>query len=142
MDETAALGNLEPGKVRVGSNRSFGVTFALVFGVLAVLSGLKNSTWWWAWVVAACVVLAVGLIRPALLGVPNRAWHKFGLLLGRFTTPVVMAVLYFGTVVPTGLFMRARRRDLLNLRWDSSASTYWVSRNPPGPDPSSMKNPF
>lgn len=126
------------------SDRVFGFT---VGGILAVL-GLWR--WWSAGIgPLAALLLAVGIalvlggaLLPSALAPLNRAWTRLGLLLGRIVTPVVMAVVYVLAFVPTGLVMRARGRDLLRLRREPDASTYWIERRPPGPAPEDMVNQF
>jgi hypothetical protein len=126
------------------SDRSFGVT---VGGILTLL-GLWR---WWAVGLAplAALLLAVGLalvlgglVVPAALAPLNRAWTALGLLLGRIVTPVVMAFIYVLAFVPTGLVMRARGRDLLRLRREPDAPSYWIERRPPGPAPDAMTDQF
>jgi hypothetical protein len=86
--------------------------------------------------------LAVALVRPSLLSPLNRLWFMFGLLLHKIVTPVIMGLIFFLTVTPTGLIMRLSGRDPLRLRRDPEAKTYWIEREPPGPDPETMRNQF
>ena len=86
--------------------------------------------------------MAVAFVRPAWLAPLNRVWFKFGLLLQRVVNPLVMAVIYFAVVTPTGLIMRALGKDPLHLRYDPDARSYWIPRDPPGPERESMKNQF
>jgi hypothetical protein len=126
----------------VGSNRSFGIVFAVVFGIIAlwpVLSG--NMPRLWAGIVAAAFLLAA-LVAPRLLLPLNRAWFYVGLALHRVINPVVMGIIYFGTVVPVGLILKLRGKDLLRLKRDPEAQSYWIDRDPPGPPSGSMTKQF
>lgn len=135
--------------IEMGSDRSFGVVFALVFLVVALwperealLGGkfaLEGVRWWSVGV--SGVFLGLGLAAPRVLRPLNRLWFRLGLLLGRVVAPIVMAVVYFGTVTPTGLILRLLGKDLLRLRRDPEADTYWVTRDPEAPR-GSMRNPF
>ena len=71
----------------------------------------------------------------------NRAWFKLGLGLNRIVNPVLMAILFFGAVVPLGWYLRRRGEDLLRVKMKPQA-TYWIAREPPGPAPNSMKKQF
>ena len=125
-----------------GSDRGFGVVFAVVFvaiGLFPLLNGGPPRAW--ALGIAA-VFLAVALVRPSLLAPLNRVWFKFGLLLQRVVNPLVMAVIYFAVVTPTGLIMRALGKDPLRLKHDPDARSYWIHRDPPGPERESMQNQF
>ena len=61
------------------------------------------------------------------------------MLLGSIVAPIVMALVYFITVLPIGLIMRLLGKDLLKLKLDKSAKSYWIERREPI---GSMKNQF
>lgn len=127
----------------VGStDRGFGQVFAAVFALVGGIKLWIGNPWFWPWFVAAFLVLVVAYARPALLAPFNRLWTRFGLLLFRVVNPVVMGILFFLTVVPIGLIMRAAGKDMLRLRLDPAAGSYWIRRDPPGPAPDSMKHQF
>ena len=111
----------------------------VVIGLFPLLGGGPPRGWAFG---VAGAFLAVALVRPAWLAPFNRAWFKFGLLLQRVVNPLVMAVIYFAVVTPTGLVMRALGKDPLRLRYDPDAESYWIHRDPPGPERESMKNQF
>jgi hypothetical protein len=96
----------------------------------------------WLWLAAAAVFLILAVFWTAPLGRLNRIWMRFGLLLYRVINPVVMAFLFCSTVVPMGLVMRAFARDALRLKRDKDAASYWILREPPGPNPETMKHQF
>src|SRR5260221_2716184 len=129
-------------KVAPGSDRSFGLVMA---GALAALTSLNawhsGRLWPWAGGLAA-LLLAAALLRPSVLNPLNRIWLKFGLLLHSVVNPVVMALLFYGTVLPTGLVMRMMGKDLLRLKREPAAESYWIVRQPPGPLPETMKDQF
>ena len=131
-----------PDPVAGGSDRAFGVVFTVVFtvvGLLPLLGGEPPRHWSLG---AAGAVLATALVKPGLLAPFNRVWFRFGLLLHRLVSPVVLALLFYTVVVPTGLIMRALGKDLLGLRRDRGAASYWIHRDPAGPQPESMRNQF
>jgi hypothetical protein len=125
-----------------GSDRSFGIVMTAAFAVISLLN------WWhdgysWRWTGAIAVLfLAATLLYPAALKPLNRLWLKFGLLLHKVVNPIMMAVVFFGAVLPTGLVMRALGKDLLRLKRQPDADSYWIERRPPGPAPKSMKDQF
>ena len=124
------------------SDRSFGVMVTVVLTVVGVFPLLNGEPpRWWSLAVAG-VMLVVTLVRAELLAPFNRVWFRFGLFLHRVVNPVIMAVIYFGVVTPTGLVMRAVGKDPLRLRRDPNAESYWIHRTPPGPEPESMTNQF
>jgi predicted membrane metal-binding protein len=124
------------------SDRNFGFVFAAVFlliGAAPLL--LQGRIRWWALPVSALFAI-VAATAPALLAPLNRLWARFGALLHRVVSPVVLGVMFFGVLTPMGAVMRALGKDLLRLRLDRSASTYWIERTPPGPPPESFVDQF
>lgn len=128
--------------IRGSTDRSFGLVFAAVFAVIGLwplTSGGRVAAWW---LVPSGGFLIVALLRPGLLHPLNRLWTRFGLLLSKVVNPVVMALLFFVAVMPMGFLMRALGKDLLRLRFEPQAKSYWIERRPPGPAPETMKNQF
>jgi predicted membrane metal-binding protein len=129
-------------KISVGSDRNFGIVFAVVFTLIGVLPSLHGGEIrWWALVIAAafgvCAFFAPRLLQPL-----NRLWFRFGLLLHHVVNPVVMALVYYGAVVPMGLLLKAFGKDLLRLKREPEAASYWIMREPPAPPPGSMAKQF
>ncbi len=112
-----------------GSERSFGLVFAMVFALIALWPLTKGGPLrWWA-VAAASAFLVVGYVWPAVLRPLNVAWFRLGLLLSAVVTPVVMGLLYVTTFVPIGLVLRMAGRDVLGLKREPDRATYWIPRN-------------
>jgi predicted membrane metal-binding protein len=128
--------------VVTSSDRSFGLTFAGFFAILAGLSWWRDGARWPYYLGAAAAFALVGLVLPKLLAPLNRAWTRLGLLLFKVVNPVVMFLLFAITIVPIGLIRRALGKDSLRLRFEPDAPSYWIPREPPGPSPESMKNQF
>ena len=132
--------------VKAGSERSFGLIFAVVFIIVALLplltlSDQPGSLRLWALFVAAFFAIAA-LTMPRLLALPNKLWYRFGLLLHKIINPLIMVLLFFLNVTPIGLIMRSLGKTPLKLGFDKSAESYWIPRTPPGPAPETMKRQF
>ena len=124
------------------SDRSFGLIFAALASAIALWPVLRGDALRW-WLIGLAVLLAaVGLVVPKLLHPLNRAWMWVGRCLNRIVNPVLLGLVFFGVLTPLGLAMRATGRDPLRLRFDRSARSYWILRDPPGPDPKSMIRQF
>jgi len=129
-------------KAKSGSNQSFGFTFAVVLGIIA-LWPLWSGGAIRIWAAIAALSFAVfAVAAPSLLEPLNRGWLRIGEALHHVVNPVLMALIYFGSVVPTGLVLRRLGKDPLRLRLDRNAASYWVPREPPGPAPGSMRKQF
>jgi hypothetical protein len=128
--------------VRGSSDRNFGLVFSVFFAFVGLAPLLKHHPLRpWALALAG-LLLAVTILGPVWLHPLNQGWTKLGLLLGRIVNPIVMGLLFFVVVAPTGLIFRLLGKDPLRLSSDASARSYWIERNPPGPLPHTMANQF
>lgn len=128
--------------IKVGSERGFGIVFSCVFAVIGLWPLLDSAPIrWWAFIVAAVFIVCAFLI-PIALRPLNILWFKIGMLMYKVVNPLTMGMLYYFTVVPMGLAMKMFGKDPLNRSFDKTVSTYWVEREPPGPEPESMKYQF
>ncbi len=128
--------------VKAGSDRAFGIVFAVVFALIGLWQwGKEIDLFPWALGIGGAF-LALALIRPALLAPLNRLWFRFGLLLHKIVNPIVMGLIFFLAVTPTALILRLLGKDPLRRKFDLSAASYWIVREPPGPDPQTMKQQF
>lgn len=129
-------------KVEMGSDRSFGLVFAAVFAIVALLP-LKDGAEprLWAGAVAGLFLL-VALVFPKALKPLNKLWFLVGMALHHVVTPLVMGLLFFVNVTPIALIMRALGKDPLRLARDDAAVSYWINRTPPGPAPETMRRQF
>jgi Saxitoxin biosynthesis operon protein SxtJ len=129
-------------KVERPPDRQFGLVFASVFAIVAAWPAISGRpVRWWSAVLAAAF-LAAALVAPRALAPLNRVWLWIGLLLHTCVSPIALGLVFFSTVTPLGLLLRAMGKDPLRLRFDSQARTYWIERRPPGPAGNSMPNQF
>lgn len=132
----------EYGETKVSSNRSFGVTFATVFTILAVLPLLKHNSPHFLLLLLAVTIIGVTFLKSDLLTLPNKYWSKLGLLLGMIMTPVILGLMFYAILTPMALLLRCFGKDLLSRRLRMDQKTYWVERSPPGPEPESLRQQF
>ena len=128
--------------VEMSSDRTFGLVFSALFGIVALLPTLHGEAARLWSLMSAAVFLALAMVAPKYLRPLNRLWMRFGLLLHHIVSPIALAVVFYVTVVPIGLWMRLVGKDPLKRSYDEGATTYWVLRNPPGPDAKSMNEQF
>jgi hypothetical protein len=129
-------------EIRGSSDRVFALTMA-GFLTLVGLWPLARGGAPRAWALGlAVVLLGLALLAPTTLGPLNRAWTRLGLLLQRVTNPVILGLLFYLAITPTGLVMRLLGKTPLRLRLDRAAPTYWIDRRPPGPAGDTMRNQF
>ena len=124
--------------IKLPSNRNFGIVFAIVFLIISLWPLLnQNEIRFWSLIVSI-IFLTLGLINSKLLLPLNKIWFKFGIFLGNFIAPIIMGVIYFFVVTPTGLIMKMLGKDLLNLK-KSNKDSYWIKKDNSN---SSLKNQF
>ena len=127
-----------PQNIKISSNRNFGIVFFFVFLIIA-LYPIINSGELRLWsLLISIIFLILGLINSKILTPLNKIWFKFGLLLGKIISPIIMGIIFFCVVTPIGLFMRLLKKDILNLKF-SNLDTYWIKKEGPK---SKMKNQF
>ena len=124
--------------IKLGSNRSFGIVFFVVF-LLIALYPLTNSEGIIVWsVIISFIFLVLGLLNSKILTPLNKIWFKFGIILGEIISPLIMGIIFFLVVTPIGLLLRIFGKDVLNLKYDTK-QTYWIEKKGPK---SKMKNQF
>lgn len=124
------------------SNQKFGLFFAFVFAMLAAYYYYEGRHEVAIFAVIAAGIFAISaLIAPQILTPLNILWNKLGVLLGRVVSPMVLCIIFFFLITPISLIMRMCGRDELRLR-PRSVDSYWIDRDPPGPEKDSFKNQF
>ena len=132
-----------PKAVALPSDRSFGFTFVVVFGLLAFWAGWTGrSTTLGIFAGLSAITLVTALLRARLLHPLNRAWMRFGAALHVVVNPIVLGAIYFLVIAPVGIGMRLAGRDALRRRMEPDARSYWIDRTPPGPAPDSLPHQF
>ncbi len=124
--------------IKISSNKSFGIVFFLVFLLIALYPMINSGEpRLWSLGISA-IFLILGLLNSKILNPLNKIWFKFGILLGKIISPLVMIIIFFIVVTPIGLLMRILKKDLLNLKFQNTDS-YWIEKIEPK---SKMKNQF
>jgi predicted membrane metal-binding protein len=124
------------------SDRSFGMVFSVVFAIIGLWPLMEaEAIRIWSISISIAFVL-VAIIQPKFLATLNRYWTKFGLLLSRFTSPIVLGVMFFLVITPFAVVTRAFGRDALLLKPEPELTSYWIKRDPVGPEPDTIKNQF
>jgi hypothetical protein len=114
-------------RLTVGEGRRFAFTVGAAFLVLAALSRWRGHP-------AAPIVLgalgtlllAAGMLAPGRLGPAYRAWMGLALAVSKVTTPILLGVVYFGVLTPTGILMRLFGRRPLPAT--AQGASVWVRR--------------
>ena len=124
--------------IKISSNRSFGIVFFVVFFLIALYPLIHNEEIRIWSLIISIIFLILGLINSRILNPLNKLWFKFGILLGKIVSPIIMGIIFFLVVTPIGFIMRILGKDLLNLKFNTNKS-YWIEKTGPK---SKMKNQF
>ena len=124
--------------IKIGSNKSFGIVFAIVFSLIALWPLLKgNEIRLWSLIISL-IFLILGFMNSKILTPLNKLWFKLGIFLGNFIAPIVMGIIFFFVVTPTGIIMKLLGKDLIKLK-KNNENSYWIEKKD---IKSSMKNQF
>ena len=129
-------------EVKGSSNRVFGLVFAVVFGLVGLWPLLDGAgPRWWALFPSGAFFL-FALFLPRYLASLNRLWTRFGLLLHRIVSPVVLGLIFAVAVTPVALILRRCGKDPLQRRFEENVESYWIVRSDAGPPAETMRNQF
>jgi predicted membrane protein len=129
---------LDKSNIKIGTNKSFGIVFFVFFLIVSIFPLLNNGDIRVWSLIISLIFLILGILNSKILTPLNQIWFKFGILLGRFVSPVVMGIIFFAIVTPTSVIMRVLQKNLLNLK-KGNKKTYWLERSK---IKSKMKNQF
>ena len=125
-------------KIKISSNRSFGIVFFIVFLIIAIYPMIKDGDIRLWSLILSLIFLILGLINSIILTPLNRLWFKFGIFLGKIVSPIILGIIFFLVVTPTGLLLRLFGKDVINLKYNNNNS-YWIKKTGPK---SKMKDQF
>lgn len=113
-------------------NIIFGSLFFILFLILG-LYPLKSDGILRIWsLVLSLVFLFITIIRPNLFTSLNILWIKFGILIGKIISPIVMGIIFFLVVLPISMFFKILNKDIMSLKIEKKKSSYWKDRDRDG----------
>ncbi len=125
-------------KIKVSSNKSFGIVFSIFFLLISIYPLLNNDPIYYWSLFVSFIFLVLGLMNSKILSPLNLLWFKFGILLGKIVSPVVMGIIFFLVVTPISIILKIFGKDVLNLKFNNN-KTYWIVKDGPK---SNMKKQF
>lgn len=124
--------------LKKSSNKNFGIVFFIFFLLISLYPLIYQQEIRIWTLIISFIFLILGLFNSSVLTPLNLLWFKFGILLGKLISPIIMGLVFFLVVTPIGLIMRLFKKDLLKLKKNNSKS-YWIERSI---NDSNMKNQF
>ena len=123
---------------KLPTNRNFGIVFFIVFLLIGLWPILNNENLRFWSLLISIIFLILGIFNSKLLTPLNKVWMKFGLILGTIISPIIMGIIFFLVVTPTGILLRFFGKDVLKLKKNKSES-YWTIKDNKNND---MRNQF
>ena len=112
--------------IKKKNNITFGILFFFFFLIVGLYPLNYNETIRVWSVVLSLIFLIITVIKPNLFTFLNKFWIKFGLLLGKIISPIVMGLVFFFVVTPIGILIRILKKDVMGLK--RGVSSYWINR--------------
>jgi hypothetical protein len=124
--------------INMPSNKNFAIVFSIIFFLICLYPLLNNENIRPWSLFLSLIFLFLGFLNSKILTPLNKIWFQFGIFLGKTISPLIMGIIFFLVVTPTGLLMRLFKKDLLNLKFNNN-KTYWIEKKEPK---SRMKDQF
>jgi saxitoxin biosynthesis operon SxtJ-like protein len=109
--------------------RRFGLIVGGIFGAIGIWPVVVRGQSARLWMVGLALALVVpALLAPRVLAPAHRAWMALGDALGWINTRLVLGLIFFGVVTPTGLVLRLTGRDPMRRAFEPNTVSYRVLR--------------
>ena len=111
------------------NNKGFGLLFFAVFLIIGLWPLINGESPRIVFFIIGLIFLILGLVNSKILTPLNKAWVKFGELLGKIIAPIVMAGVYFIVLTPISIIVRLFGKDLLKVKFSKKSKSYWIKRD-------------
>ena len=108
--------------------RNFGITFGVILGLIGGALWWKGKDTYTLFLILSCAFFFLGFVLPGVLKPLQKAWMAFAVVLGFFMTKVILSILFYLVFTAIGLGGRLFGKQFLNLKMDSSKTSYWIKR--------------
>ena len=117
-------------KIKIGSNRSFGIVFSIFFTLIFVYLLWSTQELNKTFLILAIIFLILGYLNSRLLTPLNILWFKFGILLSVVISPLIMSIIFFCVVTPLAILAKIVKKDFLNLdkKKNNNKKSYWIDK--------------
>tara|TARA_Y100000590_G_scaffold449759_1_gene588400 strand:- start:4143 stop:4568 length:426 start_codon:yes stop_codon:yes gene_type:complete len=129
-------------KTKTASDRSFGLFFSSILGLLAIYLFLyKGPLSFITIALLSILILICAWLVPRILYPFNLIWTFLGIILGTIFRPIIIGLIFFLLITPTALFIKLIGRDELSINRPNK-ETYWKKKEASALDLEFFKNQF
>jgi Saxitoxin biosynthesis operon protein SxtJ len=128
---------------KIPTDQIFGLFIAGLLVILSAYTGYRGAD-----ISVVCglisisfVIGLVAFLKPRLLVPLKKIWLMIGEIMGKIISPITLGIIFFMIITPISIIGRLMGRDELRLK-RRVAQSYWVNREPSGPDGDSFKNQY
>tara|TARA_B100000989_G_scaffold290507_1_gene263749 strand:- start:2512 stop:2895 length:384 start_codon:yes stop_codon:yes gene_type:complete len=121
----------------INSNKSFGYVFSVFFLIVFAYLYIQTNKFFFVFLLLSILLFILGFFNSKILSPLNKIWIKFGILLGRIISPIIMGFIFFCVVTPIGVMLKLFKKDVLRLKL-KNYSSFWVNKD----NKSKMKDQF
>lgn len=118
-------------KNKISSEKSFGLVFCVVFLIVGYYFYDKNTLFSVLFFITSLFFVITAIFFSKILNKPNIIWYKFGILLSKITSPIIMVILYFVVITPTGMIYFFKRQKQYEKSFSKKKMSYWIIRDKP-----------
>ena len=117
-------------KIKIGSNKSFGIVFSIFFTLIFVYLLLSTQEINKIFLILAIIFLILGFLNSKLLTPLNILWFRFGILLSVVISPLIMSIIFFCVVTPLSISAKIVKKDFLNLnkKKNNNKKSHWIDK--------------
>ena len=108
--------------------KNFGYTFCVLFLLITLYSFFKNNSLFLTFISISTIFFLLTFFLPSYLKLLAFYWEKFGILLGKVFSPIILVLVYIITILPINLILRIFSIDLLKRRINNKVKSYWIKR--------------
>jgi len=102
--------------IKIGSNRSFGIVFFVVFILIGFYPLLKDGNLNIISILIGIIFLILGILNSRFLTPLNKIWFKFGIFLGQIISPIVMGIIFFFSSYSNCLYNESFRKGCFEIK--------------------------
>ena len=118
-------------KTRRGSDKVFGLVFSFIFLIVSLFTVIYKESLLMFPLFISILFLLISFIKPTLLSPLNNLWTRLGVFLGFIISPLIILMVYIIGVIPTGIYVKITRKNLLMKDYDKNYNSYWIKRKTP-----------